>query len=414
MGNVTVAPALRGVLYALALVAFVAVVFLRGGPSTGDAFAVVGPTTQLSHGDLGAAATAQTEYQPPGYSVLASPWVVTFRSLIGAPTWCDRDVPAFALALETTCDAGAGGEHWYRSQAVLGIVAWVALAFGCVALLGAAGFGAGLGAPLLVLALAVLPTTGDALVQTFHPQDLVCMGMVAGATALALRRRWMWAGVVFGVAFTCKQFALLALVPVLIAATPGWRERARLVVPAAVASAAVVLPFYVANRSATTQVLSALSVAGGGKFSAGTIVGLSPLSSSAKLAVARFGAIALAAAVALWARRRARGAVLAPVPLIGLVVAGLASRLVFEVWIYGYYLLAAGVALLVLDVVCWRPPVRSIIWIALTTVLVTFLADVPQSLASVLWLVASLSAVAIGLSAALGRDRVARSPAHSR
>ncbi len=170
------------------------------------------------------------------------------------------------------------------------------------------------------------------------------------------------------------------------------------------------LPFYVANRSATTQVLSALSVAGGGKFSAGTMVGLAPLSSSGKLAVARFGAIALAAALALWARRRAGTAGLAPVPLIGLVVAGLASRLVFEVWIYGYYLVATSVALLVLDVACWRPPVRSIAWAALTTVLVTFLADVPQSVASVLWLVASLSAVAIGLLATSPRDAAPRSP----
>ncbi len=184
MGNVTVSPIVRGALYALALVAFVSVVFLRGGPSTGDAFAVVLPTTQLSHGDLGAAADAQSEYQPPGYSVLASPWVVILRSALGAPTWCDRDVPAFALALESACAPGAGGEHWYRSQAVLGVLAWVVLAVGCVALLGAAGFGGGLGAPLLVLALAVLPAVGDALVQTFHPQDLVCMGMVAGATAL--------------------------------------------------------------------------------------------------------------------------------------------------------------------------------------------------------------------------------------
>ena len=56
---------------------------------------------------------------------------------------------------------------------------------------------------------------------------------------------------------------------------------------------------------------------------------------------------------------------LAPVPLIGLVLAGLASRLVFEVWIYGYYLLAVGAVLFVLDVACRRLPIRSIAWIAL-------------------------------------------------
>ena len=50
--------------------------------------------------------------------------------------------------------------------------------------------------------------------------------------AEALRRRWVATGVLFGVAFLCKQFALLPLVAVLVA-VPGWRARARVAVPAA-------------------------------------------------------------------------------------------------------------------------------------------------------------------------------------
>ena len=120
--------------------------------------------------------------------------------------------------------------HWYRSQAVLGILAWVVLALGCVRLLRVAGAGGGLAEVLLVVVLAAVPAASDGIVETFHPQDLVCVGLACAGLAEALRRRWVATGVLFGVAFLCKQFALLPLVAVL-AAAPGWRQRARVVAP---------------------------------------------------------------------------------------------------------------------------------------------------------------------------------------
>ena len=60
------------------------------------------------------------------------------------------------------------------------------------------------------MVLAAVPAASDGIVETFHPQDLVCVGLVGAGLAEALRRRWVATGVLFGVAFLCKQFAVPA------------------------------------------------------------------------------------------------------------------------------------------------------------------------------------------------------------
>ena len=89
--------------------------------------------------------------------------------------------------------------------------AWVVLAVGAVMFLRSSGAGGGVAEVLLVVALAVLPAASDAIAQTFHPQDLMSVGLICAGMAQALRRRWVPVGVVFGVAFLCKQFAVLPL-----------------------------------------------------------------------------------------------------------------------------------------------------------------------------------------------------------
>lgn len=411
------AAVLRWAGYGFALVLFVVIVVLRGGPSTGDAFAVTQPTTQLAAGNLHAAAAAQSEYQPPGYALLAAPFVAAFGAVDGSPTWCDAGVPAADRALVPQCAPGRlAAERWYRSQALLGILAWVVLVAGCVTLVRAsrparpaqpAQLGPeGPAGPMVALGLAVLPFASDALVQSFHPQDLVSVGLLAAAVAQALRRRWLLAGVLLGVAFTCKQFALLPLVA-LVVAVPGWRQRLKLLAPAVLVVSACLLPFLVADRSVTLGVLEAVNGGGAGHMNSGTVVGLAPLSASAKLFVARVGALVLAVCVSAWVRRRRRDAPLAPVPLIGLVAACLAARLVFEVLFYGYYLLAVGAALFVLDVASKRPPIVSIAWVAATAVVVGNLAHLPLTLSAAMWLVASVAAMVVGVQAAVPRPGVA-------
>ena len=296
--------------------------------------------------------------------------------------------------------------RWYRSQAVLGILAWVVLAVGSILLLRVAGAGGGLAELVLVMVLAAVPAASDGIVETFHPQDLVCVGLGCAGLAAALRRRWVATGLLFGVAFLCKQFALLPLVAVL-AAAPGWRERGRIVVPAAMVVGCGLIPFAAVDPSGTWGTLSAIDSGGVVKLTTGTLVGMTNLSESTKLVIARDGPVVLALAMALWARWRASDRLLSPIPLIGLATACLAGRLVAEVWFASYYLLAVSAGLLLLDLASPRPPVRSFLWIALTGVLVEQSGGLPNTpLAAFLAFGAAVSAVVIGLGAVSARPIV--------
>lgn len=411
LGGGRVPTAVMAAAYLAALGVFVAIVALRGGPSVGDAYAVTQPATAIADGNLAAAAKDSVLPQPLGYALLTSPLVLGLRPVIGSPTWCDGRVPPVTRVFLPQCAPDQLATHrWYRSQAVLGILAWAVLALGCVRLLRVAGAGGGPAEIVLVLVLAAMPAAGDAIIETFHPQDLVCVGLGCAGLAQALRRRWVTTGVLFGVAFLCKQFALLPLVAVVVA-VPGWRERARVVLPAAAVVGCGVIPFAVVDPSATWNTLSAVNPGGVVKLTTGTLVGMTGLSESTKLLVARDGPVVLALAMALWARWRARGRLLSPVPLIGLATACLAGRLVAEVWFASYYLLAVSAGLLVLDLTAKRLPVASFLWIALTGALVEQAGGLPDTpLAAVLAFGAALAAVWMGLRAVPARARPMAAP----
>jgi hypothetical protein len=392
------------VVYIAALGAFIGVVTVRGGPSVGDAYGVTRPASALADGNLTAASRASLLPQPPGYALLASPFVLAFRPLIGSPTWCDGRVPPVTRRFLWYCAPDQlATQRWYRSQAVLGILAWVVLAFGCIRLLRAAGVGGGPAEILLVLVLAAIPAASDGIVLTFHPQDLVSVGLASAGLAEALRRRWVATGVLFGIAFLCKQFAVLPLVAVL-AAAPGWRPRSRVVLPALVVVGCGILPFLVVDWAGTWSTLRAVNAGGAVNVTSGTVLGLTHLTESTKLVIARDGPVFLAVVMGLWARWRARDRLLSPVSLIGLATACLAGRLVAELWFSSYYLLAVSAGLLVLDFAAKRRPVLSFTWIALTGVLVEQAGGIPTTAwAAALAFCAALAAVVIGLRAVPAR-----------
>ncbi len=389
----------RGVRLALvigAMLVFVGIVALRGGPSLGDAAGVVRPTTALSHGELTAAARSETLPQPPGYPLAASAFVAALRPLFGSPQWCDAGVEPAIRPLLPACRGGP--RPWYRSQAALSILAWLALVVGCVRLLHVSGTGGRVAEVFLVGLLAVLPAASDGIVETFHPQDLLCVALIAVALAEALRRRWVASGLAFGAAFACKQFAVLPLLAV-VAAAPGWRSRCRLLVPAAGVVGCVLAPFLAADLSATVHTLGAVDAGGDSAIIGGTLLGKSALSASDKLVVARDGPLLMAAVMCVWARWRARSLLLAPVPLIGLATACLAARLVDELWFASYYLLAVSVMLVLLDLAARRIPWRSLAWIAATAALVESAGGNPTSdFAAVVSMAAAVTAVVLGLS----------------
>ena len=414
----------RAAFYAGACVVFVCILFVRNGPnpSETDAHAVTLPTTAISHGDLRAAEHDTLVPNPPGYPLLMTPFVIALRPWIGSPRWCDdKPVPAllqepanvFFRSILAPCGTpqavrnGTPLPHWYRSQALLAITGWIVLVGGAVLVMRSAGAGGGPAEAALVVALALLPAASDAIVHTFHPQDLMSVGFAGAGISQALRRRWVLVGVLFGVAFLCKQFAILPLLAVL-AAAPGWRAWARTLVPAAAVVGLGVIPFYVANPGDTMRALTAVYVSGVNVVKTPTWLGLLDMGEKLKVEIARDAPVALAAGLALWARRRTRVQLLAPMPLIGLALACLATRLVFELGFLTYYFLGVGVAFLLLDLARRRPPVWAVVWIVATRYGLPWIAPLaPPTMTATLFLVAALVPLGLGLAWAVAGQRPA-------
>jgi hypothetical protein len=104
---------------------------------------------------------------------------------------------------------------------------------------------------LLVPLLALLTPASVTAVNWGHPEELVG-GVLCVAALLVAPRRPLLAGVVLGLAVATKQWALLAVAPVILAAPAG--RRWRLLAIAVVVAEALTLPLFVGNTAAFTHI----------------------------------------------------------------------------------------------------------------------------------------------------------------
>ena len=186
----------------------------------------------------------------------------------------------------------------------------------------------------LVAALAVLTPASVAAAANGHPEELLAGVLCVAAVLLALGRRATWAGLALGLAIATKQWALIAVVPTLLAAPAA--SRARVAVVGAVSTLVVYLPFVAlgphaflvatrgeahvesASTSETIWLFAArdrrLHVAGSPTLTYHAIAGWVPPLSHALIVLA-----ALPFAVVLWRRRIAATQVLALLALLFLL-----------------------------------------------------------------------------------------------
>jgi hypothetical protein len=367
-------------LVVVAACCYLGVVAVRLGPAGGrDTAPLTAVTTALADGDLRVAASITALPNPPGYPLLAAPFVAAFGGTVGAPAWC---VPAGrlgapgaerarAVARATAggvpvCGATAAGTvgslpPWWRSQGVLGVASWLILAFGALALLRACRADSlGREAGLLAF-LAFLPAAGGAIVQLYHPQDVVSLGLGLAGLAQAVRGRWVLSGMLFGVAVLSKQFAVLLLLPAVVVA-PATRQRLALVGSAIAVSVAGVAPFLAVAPRATVQNLSGFS--GGGASAGQTVLSLAGVHGAVASTVARDAPVVFALAVCVWAARRCVPWSREPAASVALALVCTGSRLVFESVVFPYYLLSASILALLVDLGARRSPYRSLLWCA--------------------------------------------------
>lgn len=357
-------------------IVFVGLSALLGGPTQGDVAETVYGTWSISHGNLSCA------YPSAGGAhlndlarpvALAAPLYSLLSGAVAAVLRIGRSVPfPSAQRFGPGCSAGfVAMFHWStRSDAILptiriGYIVWLPLLAGVVALLRASGRGRRGWEPLTVLLVAATPPVLQCLTFYFHPQDLLAMGLILIAIAFALRDRWLLAGVALGLAFCAQQYSLLALVPLIIVASP--RARVRAAAGTLLAVALIDVPFVVATsgRAVKTVLLGSSRVGEGIRSAGGTVLWETDIRGIPLFLLARVAPILASVALAWWARRRLGSRVLEPIPLVSLIAVSLVVRLVFEENLYGYYFMATAVSLILLDAVRGQLRGTVIAWVGL-------------------------------------------------
>jgi hypothetical protein len=348
-------------------VVFIALVQFLGGPTQSDFMESSLSTWAIAHGTLGCTyPTTHNDGIPfisPLYPLLSGGMAALLRIGHGIP------FPTQAMLGPHCSKAFTAITLWSRRTGAatqttrLGYLAWPVLMAGVVALLRATGRGRRLWEPLTLLVLACAPPVFMCVENQFHPQDLVAMGLALGGLACARRNCWVWAGVLLGLAVTSQQFTLLVLAPLLVMAPSG--RRAGFVAGALGAASVIFVPLVAFNtgRSFGPIVLGS----GNTPSQGGTVLWEMHMHGALLVGVSRVLPILLAMGLAWWAIRRFGPAALSPLLLVSIVATSLCLRLVFEQNLFGYYLMAIAVSLVLLDVVNGQFTVYLIGWLALET-----------------------------------------------
>ena len=332
------------------------VVRLAGGVTTSDAYVSVNAAWSIAHGHLACAYPPEATLHgdpsaAPLYSLISGALAALFRIGHRVP------FPSTAQLGPHCATAIAAINQWnVRTGALfptvlLGYVGWPVLMLGVLALLRSAGRGRTGWEVATVVALACTPPVVMCLNEYFHPQDLIAVGLIAAAATAALRGRWGWVGALMGIAVTSQQFALLALVPLLVVAPKG--RVLRLCVGAVGTLSLVELPLIVLSSG---RALPAVVVGTGTNSTAGTLLDHLALHGHALFALSRVSPIVLAVLLSWWAERRLGARLREPELLLSLLATSLALRLVFEVNLWGYYFMAVAVLLLARSAIAGRLP----------------------------------------------------------
>jgi hypothetical protein len=178
------------------------------------------------------------------------------------------------------------------------------------------------------------------------------------------RGSWIWAGALLALAVTSQQFALLVLAPLLVIAPPNRRFSfggaafgtwVLIIVPLLAITSGRALRPAVLGSSGTPTI-------------AGTLLWDVHARGILLIVLSRVVPIVVAMALARWALRRLGPSTLEPIPLTALICTSLGLRLLFEVSLFGYYLMALAVSLVLLNVVCGHIRGQLLAWLALVTV----------------------------------------------
>jgi len=326
--------------WTLASALFILVVVGQFGPTNHDAIEWDTPAWTLAHGQPSCSYRFgfQTE-PPPLFPELVGGVEVTVHSL-DRRLFAARPYPTVDCRQDEADLSTAASLH---DAALIGFLAWFVLLCGVVLVFRSDRRPPTIREAAGVLGLAVLPPVSAALTTSIHPEDLVAVGLCLAAVARSTRRRDVLVGVLFGLAACSQQFALLAVVPIVVLA--GWGERARVMAGAGAAASAVCLPFLITDPGGLLHAFSGSSATQAGGATPTFVLEIHL--HGVLLVVVSRGLPLLAAAIFTWgAGRRLGDRRWAVVPLLSVLAVCMTFRLLFEVELFLWYFAAVAVLLL--------------------------------------------------------------------
>jgi hypothetical protein len=347
--------------WGLATALFAAFVTCLGGFSGSDTFESVFSTWAIAHGQLACAFPHGFRVTAPLYPLLSGGIAayshighsVAFPSRSTMGPHCDM---AFPIINRWSFAAQAND-----TTVKIGFLGWAALMTGVIALLRTTRRGRSRWEFAVALLVAAAPPVWTCLQSTFHPEDLLAMGLILGAVACARRGSWAGAGLLIGLAFLSQQFALLVAVPLLVLAPSS--RRVSYAFTACLTVAVVAVPLMIASSgSAAESIVFGTGTTGG---IGGSVLSQLNLHGVPLLVLSRIAPLAIAALLAWVAVRRLGARALEPVALFSLVTVSLGLRLVFEQQIFLYYFMGLAVSLILLDVICGRIRGTLVAWLLL-------------------------------------------------
>ena len=342
---------------------FTAIVVLLGGFSGNDTYESVFSTWAIAHGQLACAFPQGFRVTAPLYPLLSG-GIAAFGHIGHAvpfppeSTMGEHCSTAFPTINTWSFAAGAAA-----ATVKIGYLGWFFLMAGTIALLRSTGRGRCGWEPLTLVMLACLPAVWTCVNSTFHPEDLMALGLSLAAVACARRGSWTAAGFLIGLAFLSQQFALLVALPLLVLAPA--RRRIPFGLTGLVTVAAVALPLiHVTKGSAEHAIVFGTGNTGG---IGGSVIWQLGLHGLPLLLLSRIMPIVLAALITWAVGRRLGPRAFEPVVMLSLIAVSLSLRLVFEQQIFEYYFMALSVALVLLDVVRGHLRGSLVAWILTVT-----------------------------------------------
>ena len=373
--------------WTVSIALFILIIAILGGPSTVDSRESVFSTWFFQHGQLACAFPSKTPQLKP----VIAPGYLIYSGLIASVAHIGSSIPfPHESVAHSRCTVNYSLlEYWaHRTGALkqtleIGYSAWILLLVGIVLWLRSTGRGRCGWEPVTLIVVSSLTSVITCVLNYFHPQDVLALGLSLTALAFVRQGRWICVGVFIGLAVLTQQYTVLVAMPLLVVVP---RDRRLTYLSAALACVCVVIvPLLIATSGTSLRALALGSGNNPNPAVGGSLVFSLGLHGVSSVLVTRLLPVLLALLFSLWVVHRLGSASLEPTALMSLVATCFALRLVFELAIFSYYFMALAVTLILIEVSRKRLRSGVIAWLASMTVV--YAIDAPYSVfVSVPWI----------------------------